>query len=130
MRCTLLLKFALCLPQAVKADLLKEPRAALHALVMHVWPKAGPAASWQLSLLLSFLQDCLTALVGCQFTRDPHLVTRNCAPLTDSYHSIWAGVFHCLIVVRLFHRMLTRREASTWLQRRSSSNAVLGRPQQ
>jgi hypothetical protein len=50
--------------QAVKDDLLKEPREAIRALATHVWPHAGAATHWQLSLLLSLLEDCLTALVG------------------------------------------------------------------
>ncbi|KAK9916721.1 hypothetical protein WJX75_006244 [Coccomyxa subellipsoidea] len=52
--------------EAVKDDLLKEPREAIRALATHVWPHAGAATHWQLSLLLSLLEDCLTALGGSQ----------------------------------------------------------------
>ncbi len=49
--------------QAVKGDLLKEPRALMGALATGVWGNCAPGATAQLMLLLSLFEDCLNPLV-------------------------------------------------------------------
>ncbi|BDA40884.1 probable neuroblastoma-amplified sequence at N-terminal half [Coccomyxa sp. Obi] len=52
--------------EAVKGDLLKEPRALMSALAAGIWANAAPGATAKLMLLLSLLEDCLNALGGSE----------------------------------------------------------------